>query len=419
MGVLMAANLMWDAPLLTPQQASPFAAALGRMQKLREQNANIQQQQLANQLAQKKLPYAEEDIKTTLENRRQEIALKKFKLDHPELFYPEGIQELTYLQQHRPNAQPTAQTEQQEKAPIMGNMTLLNGADFSPQRQLVGGLANNTFAQNPQGIDLNDPAISILAKYNPALKQQIATALANQEGINKGLIAEREGLGKYRADDIHEMDTQYEQLLQTTAPLDHLVDVIKDPNFMHLRDRIPFYQDKQLQLLSKTGTPEQQKLIGDFITSAGNTIATAIQSFKGSAIEKEFDLENEMNITPNDTWNTMVGKLESLETYKHLIMQRNRAAVKIMQEEHINKGDALEKADRMVHGDEIRKTIRKQLSPKEGTQGQNNQSQSSGSNSLLPQALSNKKNPVSTEKTIGNVTYHKINGKWFPAQGEK
>lgn len=409
-----------------PPIKNPLEAALegfGSVQKL-------QTQQLANELSRAKLPYAAQDIQSVIENRRQEIEMKKFKLQHPDLFYPESIQALSYLQQHRPNVQPLAQAEQQENAPSMGNMTLLNGADFSPAKQLASGLARNSAnasgvpgARDKQELDLNDPYIAALAQYSPGLKQQIATQLAEQKGQAAGVEEEGRKLGGYRADAINELDMQYGQLLQTTAPLDHLVDIIKDPNFMHLRDRIPFYQDKQLQLLSKTGTPEEQKMIGDFITSAGSTIATAIQLFKGSAIEKEFDLENEMNISPNDTWNTMVGKLESLETYKHLIMQRNRIAVKIMEKEHLNKGDALEKADKEVHGDEIRKTIREQLNPKsnpiKGIQEQESQSSLSRSNALLPQALSNKNNSMLSEKTIGNVTYHKINGKWFPVKGEK
>ena len=230
-------------------------------------------------------------------------------------------------------------------------------------------------------------------------------------------MSEGEKLGGYRADAINELDTQYGQLLQTGAPVDHLVEMVKDPTFMNLKDKIPFFQDKQLAVLSKIGTPEEQKAIGDFFSTVGSTVASAVQTFKGSALEKEFDLENQMNVGPNDTWNVMVGKLESLETYKELIKKRNRAAVKLMQEKHLNKGDALEQADKLVKGDEVRKEIRNRLKPKEETAGQGNQSKSSGLNALLPQVLSNKNNSTSSEKTIGSVTYHKIDGKWLPVKG--
>ena len=382
-------------PEFEPYQLfNPLSSALSGYMEGKKFKVEYQKQQLANQLAQKKLPYAEQDIQTTIALKRAEIKSREAeaninsqKAQHPYMFAPPELAPYLYLGEQRQQQSQGQGQSQPNPTFSYGGMTTTSGRDIpNPQQQLSKGFMNNTSSQNTQDLDLNDPLTYLDAKYNPATKQRIDAALAEQSGKIKGIENEGAKLGEFRANDINELDTQYGQMVQSEAPINHLIDMVKDPVFMNSRNKIPFFQDKQLEALSKIGTPEEQKQVGDFLTSANTVVANAVQGFKGKALEKEFTLEDQMNISPHDTWNAMVGKLESIKTYKELIKQRNRAAVKLMQEKHVNKGDALEQADKLVNGDKIREKIKDELKPK---------------------------------RTVGGVTYHQVNGKWLPVQGEK
>lgn len=183
------------------------------------------------------------------------------------------------------------------------------------------------------------------------------------EGRYKGIVSEGQELGKIRAENINDLDNQYQQAIQAEVPIKHLMDISQSPTFINMRNKIPFFQDKQLQVLSKIGTPEQQQLIGDFVTSAQNAVANTINGFKGRILDKEITMANNMKVSPNDTWNVMLGKLASIETFNQMTKQRSRIAAQLMQQEHINKGDALERADKQIDGNKIRESVESQLNP--------------------------------------------------------
>lgn len=183
-------------------------------------------------------------------------------------------------------------------------------------------------------------------------------------GRESGVKKEREELGGIRAKAIDEMDQQYQQAVQAGVPIQHLMDISQNPTFMNMRSKIPFFQDQQLKMLAKTGTPEEQKIIGDFISTTTQAVANTVNSFGGRALVKEFDVGERMKISPNDTWNAMIGKLGSIESFNEMTKQRSRIASQLMQKEHLNRGDALERADKMVDGKAIRQKIENSLSPK-------------------------------------------------------
>lgn len=283
-------------------------------------------------------------------------------------------------------------------AKILGNPDLL--ANLSEEQKRNGlnnvysagtGLSNNNFGslnsnissilseqkEIPSGVSSATPFTMANTKQLPIPKQRDMSELdagptdipqngtfAENTGKYKGVVAEAKELGKNRAKSISDLDDQYQQALQAEVPVNHLVELAQSDTFKNMRNKIPFYQDKQLKYLSKLGTPEEQKVIGDFITTSANAVANTVNSFKGRILEKEFTIANQMKISPDDTWNSMIGKLSSIKTFNEMTKQRSRIASKLIQEKHMNKGDALEKADKQIDGKSIRKSIDEKLNPK-------------------------------------------------------
>jgi len=229
-----------------------------------------------------------------------------------------------------------------------------------PATQPQGMLQNNNVLTNP---DLANSANQGNQTQAPAPAAAPSTYFENA-GQAAGLKEEGKELGSIRAKAIDDMDQQYQQAVQAEVPVKRLMDISQSPVFMNMRNKIPFFQDKQLATLAKIGSPEEQKMIGDFITSTTNAVANTVNSFGGRALVKEFDIGERMKISPNDTWNVMVGKLGSIGTYNEMTKQRARLSSELMARQHLNRGDALEKADKMVDGAAIRKSIEQKLDPK-------------------------------------------------------
>jgi len=220
-------------------------------------------------------------------------------------------------------------------------------------------------SQDRQAVSQLQPGQSYVVQGNqPQAPSAPAGTYFERAARASDIKEEGKELGKKRAEAIDDMDQQYQQAVQAEVPVKRLMDISQSPVFMNMRNKIPFFQDKQLTALSKIGTPEEQKLIGDFVTSTTNAVANTVNSFGGRALVKEFDIGERMKISPNDTWNVMVGKLGSIGTYNEMTKQRARLASQLMEKEHINRGDALERADKMVDGAAIRKSIEQKLDPK-------------------------------------------------------
>jgi len=185
---------------------------------------------------------------------------------------------------------------------------------------------------------------------------------AENTGRYKGIIKEGEKLGEKRAEAIDDLDQQYQQAVQSEVPLKHMNEIVSNPVFQKLR-QLPIFQKIQLDAKSKIGTPEEQKLIGDFQTTALKAVAETVMGFKGRILDKEIGLANDMKINANDTIGVMLGKLPSIETFQEMTKQRSRIASKLIADQHISRGDALEKADKMVDGAAIRKKVELELNP--------------------------------------------------------
>lgn len=204
------------------------------------------------------------------------------------------------------------------------------------------------------------------ALVQPAPQKPAVTSKSWPEkyGEFKGIEKEGEKLGELRAAAIDEFGEQYQQAIQAEQPVQHLMEMTQNPVFINMRNKIPFFQDKQLAALSKLGTPEEQRLVGDFVTTATNAVANTVNNFRGRILDKEITMANQMKISPNDTWNVMVGKLGSIATFNEMTKQRAYIAGQLMEKKHMNRAEAISEADRMVDGKAIRKQMEDKLNPK-------------------------------------------------------
>jgi|GEM_PF-1579848 len=185
--------------------------------------------------------------------------------------------------------------------------------------------------------------------------------LAEKSGEFAGVKEEGKELGKIRGDDIKEIGREQQSLRRSGTTIDRLIGIIQNPTFRSMRENIPFYQEKQLKVLKTLGTPEQKDLIGDFISTAQDYIASTVNSFNGRALQKEFDLANKMKVDENDNIYVAEGKLRSLKTLKEIAQKKNDIILQLMQKKHMNLGDAAAIADKSVNTKAIEKHVNELL----------------------------------------------------------
>lgn len=255
--------------------------------------------------------------------------------------------------------------------------------NFNPFSRVLGGIRNlfnppqktvqNVFgtqslpAQDQRNISQMQPVAGSNQQPMQSIQStpiQSGKTYFERAGIEGGIQREGEKLGELRANAIEEMGEQYQQAVQAEVPIRHLMEMTQDPTFINMRNKIPFFQDKQLNVLAKLGTPQEQQLIGDFITSTTNAVANTVSGFRGRILDKEITMANQMKINPNDTWNVMLGKLQSIATFNEMLKQRTHLAGEFMQNQHMNRLDAIDKADKKIDGTEIRKQMKDKLNPR-------------------------------------------------------
>jgi NACalpha-BTF3-like transcription factor len=201
--------------------------------------------------------------------------------------------------------------------------------------------------------------------YTPemAAQQQKQKSYAENAANYKGIIKEGEELGTARGKDIADLGKQQLDLSTSGMILDHLTGITQNPEFQNMRSQVPYFQDKQLWYLSKNGSPAQQKLIGDFVSTAQAFKASTVNSFKGKALEKEFNLADKIKIDENDTMGVAEGKLRSLKTLKQIAETKNDIILGYMTNQHMNLGEATKKANKMVDTSAIEKQVDSVLNP--------------------------------------------------------
>lgn len=207
-------------------------------------------------------------------------------------------------------------------------------------------------------IDWYDNKVEGLPAKTPKGRKSFAENVAEYQGIEE----EGKEAGTIRAKDIKELNDTYETSLNKAETFNDLNTLLASPVMRELR-QIPLAGRHEMAYYAKEGTKAQQEAVGKFQTLTGNIVRDASQDFKGAFRKGEQQLINNMKVNDSDTIDTAIGKAEELTYLNKFIGERARLTSKIMEKEHINKGDALEKADRQMNGTAIRRQIHDKLNP--------------------------------------------------------
>ena len=200
---------------------------------------------------------------------------------------------------------------------------------------------------------------------NPSIKADIIEeenkpTYAENEARQKGIIKEGEELGRIRATSKKELDQDYQQALQLKTPFKELNKIINNPIFQNLRN-LPGFQELQLKGKINFGTEKEKELIGKFQAAAQNVVAATVKGFGGRILASEIPLAESMKLTAKDPIGVMLGKAPALEYFNEMTLQRSRIASQLMKKYHLDKGEALEEADKMVDGEAIRRQVESEL----------------------------------------------------------
>lgn len=209
--------------------------------------------------------------------------------------------------------------------------------------------------------DVNTPDESMkleLTKEIPPKK-----TYAQNAGEYKGTIKQLEKEGEYRAAAKKQIGESQLGLSNSGAVLDRMTGIIKNPVFANMRNKIPGFQNKQLDYLKVMGTPEEKELIGDFLSTGESFIASTVQGFSGKPLVREFDLAQRQKITGHDTIESATGKLRSARTLHDIAEQKNQIVSELLDKGY-NEAEAVKQANKMVDVSAIEKATNESLQRK-------------------------------------------------------
>ena len=104
-------------------------------------------------------------------------------------------------------------------------------------------------------------------------------------------------------------------------------------------------------------------MIGNFIADVKSFAGATVNSFKGQSMKREFDYADQLKPNENDTVNTARGKLTALKALKEIAEQKNDIILDLTQNQHMNLGDAVKQANKMVDVKAIDRDVKKLTSP--------------------------------------------------------
>jgi len=266
----------------------------------------------------------------------------------------------------QPNQQsasnPMQQMPSNQMANPIGQVTTPNAAPVAQGSGANSGMAfdrngNNVVASPQEAEKIANNAANKIVDSAPS-------TYAENTGKFKGTIKEGEKQGEIRANDIEDFGKQYEEGLNRKNTFNELITTATSPVFEEFKEKNPFWLNMQMKALSKIGNTEQQEAIGNFTALAGRVVQDTLNSFNGTKMKGELDTAKEMKVSDNDTYHTMLGKIQASHLLNELTTQRSGLASNIMTEQHVNRQKALEIADKQMDGKEIRQRIDEQLHPR-------------------------------------------------------
>ena len=269
-------------------------------------------------------------------------------------------------QQSQSSQNPLAQAMPQQQSPMgmaqAQSVTPQNPMQHRPKDgvTLEGEQWYNAKGEPVYEEDVNTPDGSMKLELTKGIPPK---TYAENTGEYKGTVKQKETEGKYRADALKQIGESQLGLSNTEAVLDRMTGIVTNPVFGNMRNKIPGFQNKQLDYLKVMGTPEEKELIGDFLSTGESFIASTVQGFSGKPLVREFDLAQRQKITPHDTVDSAIGKLRSATALHDIAEKKNQIVSELLQKGY-NESDAVLKANKMVDVKAIEKETNARLQRK-------------------------------------------------------
>jgi hypothetical protein len=281
---------------------------------------------------------------------------------HPDFGMPKPSNALVIPQQgaapmQNPMNQPAAQPQQSLQ---------LQNIDDLYMRWMESDKGKKSIAENPYYYPTPQQMEQDLGATQPMNLELTSgnkpKTVAEKQAEYESVVAQGKKEGEMRPVSKKELDDEYEGALRLKTPITNLNRLLANPAFQKLR-QLPAFQ--KLQLKAKGGifgNQEENKLVGEFLGNSRQLVANTIKGFGGRILASEIPLAESMKISDDDTIGVMLGKLPVINAFNEMTIQRNRIASKLIKEKHLDKGEALEQADKMVNGDLIRQNAEDELS---------------------------------------------------------
>lgn len=190
---------------------------------------------------------------------------------------------------------------------------------------------------------------------SPPLNRQ-QQSFAENAGEYARIKEELKESGKINAEQIKDLDDTAFNANTLQITLDQLSSIVDSPEFRQIR-KIPIAGQHELGWYAKFGTPSQKYLVGKFLSDQGQVVVNVAGQFKGAFRAGEQGLINYMKVNPADMPEVASGKLQGMSLLNKMLSQRSSLTARLMEENHISKGKAMEIADKQVNGKDIRDKI--------------------------------------------------------------
>lgn len=228
--------------------------------------------------------------------------------------------------------------------------------------------SNNAFAQQPVlQSQVNQPMVGSSTQA-PQQVDSIPEITAPQSdgswvgnrAAYAGRVEEGKKAGELRAGDIKELNDTAFNANTMQGTLDELSGIVNSPEFRQIR-QIPIAGQHEIGWYAKFGTPAQKRMIGNFLSEQGQVVVNAAGQFKGAFRAGEQGLINTMKVNPSDMPEVASGKIQGMSILNQMLAQRSALTARLMEDQHLSKGKAMEIADKQVNGKKIREHLDKSI----------------------------------------------------------
>jgi hypothetical protein len=231
-----------------------------------------------------------------------------------------------------------------------------------PQQQPQFGQQTNIGLTYPEAALASKELFGMQPKFLEVNGQHIAVTPFGNIPIAQGLSEREKELTK---SDVKKISDLEDVVIKSQPKIDTLNEVsslLSSPTFEHMREH-PISGKYELGLYAKFGTPEEQKLVGDYMAYTGQIIKDSARDFAGQFRVGEQNLLFSMKPQASDSIDVMKGKTQALLSMTTLLSERSKIESQLMREKGYSPLQAKQIADKIIDTKAIKDEIKEKLYP--------------------------------------------------------